>query len=271
LNFTGSLNLTTSACQAEAIGKDDLIGFLAACEEAGEKRTSIILRLTILKKFFGWLKKERIIGEEPAAAIPLPKEQKRIPRYVSSAQIDVLLQQPDVSTATGLRDRALLEVLYSAGLRISEALSLELSDIDHEQGFVYVRNGKGGKSRCIPIGAPALQWVSRYVSDARSKLLSCSCTQLVFVNHSGQRLSRQSAAAAFRAYAQSAGLAAWLSPHGLRHAAGQHMLEGGAKLPYIQEQLGHACLESTRIYLAVRSEDLKAVHSGCHPLGKGVN
>jgi site-specific recombinase XerD len=252
-------------CEMEAVRKEDITGFLAACEEIGEKRTSIILRLLICKRFFGWLKEERIIAEDPAAGIPLPKEQRRIPRYVSVQQVESLLNQPDTGTPHGLRDRALLEVLYSAGLRISEALSLELGDIDTAADFVYVRNGKGGKPRSVPVGATAIEWLARYIAEARRKLLSCSCTQLVFVNCAGARLSRQSAAAAFRAYARSAGLPEWLSPHSLRHACATHMLSGGAGLPYIQEQLGHVCMESTRVYLAVRSEELKAVHASSHP------
>lgn len=247
------------------IEKKHLIEFLSNCEENQEKRSSIILRLLILKKFFGWLKEERMIAEDPAGPIPVPKEEKKAPRYLSAKQIELLLNQPDIETPIGLRDRALLEVIYSAGLRISEALDLEIRDINMEEGFIHVRNGKGGKARTVPVGAPALTWLSRYMLEGRRKLLSCSCSQIIFLNQSGERLSRQQAAAAVRAYAASAGLPAWITPHLLRHSCATHMLEGGAKLCYIQEQLGHSCMESTRIYLAVRSEELKSVHSACHP------
>lgn len=259
------LEYSNNPLEIDQIRKDHLMEFLSNCEQQHEKRSSIILRLLICKKFFGWLKEEKMIVEDPAAAIPIPKEEKKPPRFASVAQIESLLKQPNVSTAQGLRDRALLEVIYSAGLRISEALDLEIRDVNFEEGFIHVRNGKGGKARTIPIGATASQWLSRYIVEGRKKLLSCSCTQLIFLNQSGERFSRQQAATAVRAYARSAGLPAWVTPHLLRHCCASHMLAGGAKLPYIQEQLGHACMESTRIYLAVRSDEMKSVHSACHP------
>jgi integrase/recombinase XerD len=263
--FCHYLEYSNRPTALQQIRKEHLTEFLANCEEQEEKRSSIILRLLILKKFFGWLREEKMIAEDPAAAIPVPKEEKRPPRYVSPQQIDTLLNQPDTGIPTGLRDRAWMELIYSAGLRISEALDLEIRDVNFEEGFIHVRNGKGGKARTVPVGATALQWLSRYILEGRKKLLSCSCTQLIFLNQSGERLSRQQAAAAVRAYARSAGLPAWVTPHLLRHACATGMLQGGAKLCYIQEQLGHACMESTRIYLAVRSDELKSVHSACHP------
>jgi site-specific recombinase XerD len=262
--FEKFLELSDRSCEVEQLKKEDVIGFLAGCEEAGEKRSSVILRLVICKKFFGWLRAEKQIAEDPAAGIPVPKERKRIPRYLSPAQVEALLSQPEIDTPCGLRDRALLELLYSAGLRISEALSMELQDIDYEHGFIYVRNGKGGKPRSVPVGVTALQWLQRYILEGRKKL-EVDCSSLVFLSRSGQQLSRQSAAAAIRSYTAVAGLPVWVCGHALRHACATHMLEGGAKLPYIQEHLGHAMLESTRIYLAVRSEELKIVHSNCHP------
>jgi len=249
----------------EQIQKQHLVEFLSNCEQQQEKRSSIILRLLIFKKFFGWLKDEKMITEDPAATIPVPKEEKKPPRYASVAHIESLLNAPDIGTPQGLRDRALLEVIYSAGLRISEALDLEIRDVNSEEGFIHVRNGKGGKARTVPVGATALQWLSRYIAEGRKKLLSCSCTQLIFLNQSGERLSRQQAAAAVRAYARSADLPSFVTPHLLRHCCASHMLQEGAGLVYIQEQLGHSCMESTRIYLAVRSDELKTVHSACHP------
>ncbi len=263
--FCNYLEYSNSPMEIGEIQKSHLVEFLSSCEQQQEKRSSIILRLLICKKFFGWLKEEKMIAEDPAAAIPVPKEEKKPPRFASVAQIESLMNQPDVCTPQGLRDRALLEVIYSAGLRISEALDLEIRDVNFEEGFIHVRNGKGGKARTVPVGAPALQWLSRYILEGRKKLLSCSCTQLIFLNQSGERFSRQAAAAAVRAYARSAGLPNWVTPHVLRHCCASHMLAGGARLPYIQEQLGHACMESTRIYLAVRSDELKNVHAACHP------
>jgi integrase/recombinase XerD len=262
--FENFLNFSDRSCELEQLKKEDLVQFLAACEEAGQKRSSVILRAMVLKKFFGWLKDEKSIAQDPAERIPVAKERKRIPKYLSPFEVESLLNQPDTTTALGLRDRALLELLYSAGLRIGEALDLQINDIDWQQGFVCVRNGKGGRPRNVPIGNVATTWLYRYLPNGRKKLQS-DCSELVFLSRSGEKLSRQAAAAAIREYVQRAGLPAWATAHSLRHACATHMLEGGAKLPYIQEQLGHAVLESTRIYLAVRSEELKNVHAVCHP------
>lgn len=262
--FEKFLELSDRSSNLEQLKKEDLTAFLASCEEAGEKRSSVILRAMVLKKFFSWLKGEKKIAEDPAERIPVPKERKRIPKYLSLAQVESLLNQPDTTTPLGLRDRALLELLYSAGLRIGEALDLETSDIDWQQGFVLVRNGKGGRPRNVPMGNVATTWLYRYLLNGRKKLQS-DCSELVFLSRSGEKLSRQAAAAAIREYVKCAGLPAWVTAHSLRHACATHMLEGGAKLPYIQEQLGHSVLESTRIYLAVRSEELKHVHAVCHP------
>jgi integrase/recombinase XerD len=226
--FEKFLELTNRSCEVLEIAKQDVVEFLAACEDAGEKRSSVILRLVITKKFFGWLKRERIIAIDPAAEIPTPKERHRIPRYLSVQQIESLLAQPDVQTPWGLRDRALLELLYSAGLRISEALGMQLTDIDWKEGFIYVRNGKGGRSRTVPIGKTAVQWLQRYILEGRRKMeVDCSC--LVFLSRDGRQLSRQSAAAAIRSYAAATALPVWVTAHSLR------------------------------------SEELKNVHAACHP------
>jgi integrase/recombinase XerD len=266
--FCHCLEYSNSPMEVDQIRRPHLLEFLSNCEQQQkEKRSSIILRLQICKKFFGWLRQEKMIAEDPAVTIPVPKEERKPPRYASPQQIESLLNQPDTGTPTGLRDRALLEVIYSAGLRISEALDLEIRDINVAEGFIHVRNGKGGKARTVPVGATALQWLTRYMVEGRTKLLSCSCSEVIFLNQSGEKLSRQQAAGAVRAYARSAGLPAWVTPHCLRHCCASHMLRNGAGLPYIQEQLGHACLESTRIYLAVRSDELKSVHAATHPRG----
>jgi integrase/recombinase XerD len=265
--FCDYLQLANVPVELREIRKEHIIGFLACCQESGEKSNTAAVRALTLIKFFRQLKEEGAIAADPTERIPIPKETQRVPRYVCPAQIDALLNEPDITTPWGLRDRALLEVIYSAGLRISEALDLELEDINTEEGFIYVRYGKGGKSRCVPMGATAAQWLCRYIAEARPGLLSTNCSALVFVSRDRQRLSRQSVSKALAHYVKSAGLPAWFSSHGLRHSAATHMLQGGAGLAYIQEMLGHARPESTRIYTLVRSEALKSVHAATHPRG----
>lgn len=263
--FCEYLEYGNGPAELTEIRKNHVIGFLGNCEENGEKSNTVAVRALTLIKFFRHLKEEGAIAADPTERIPIPKETQRVPCYVSPAQIEALLDQPDTTTPWGLRDRALLELIYSSGLRISEALDLELQDMSGEEGFIYVRKGKGGKSRAVPMGETAAQWLSRYIQEGRRKLLSCSCSEIVFVSREGQRLSRQSAGKAIGHYVKSAGLPMWLSSHSLRHACATHMLQGGAGLAYLQEMLGHARSESTRIYTLVRSEALKQVHANSHP------
>jgi integrase/recombinase XerD len=264
--FSDYLEYSGKILETEAIRKEDVLEFLSGCEECGEKRSTVLLRLLTLKKFFGWLKGEREIAENPTERIPVSKETKRIPRYLSLQQIEALFDQPEINTPWGLRDRALMEVLYSAGLRISEALDLQIGDINYEQGFLYIRKGKGGNPRSVPFGTAAGQWLKRYTLEGRKKL-EVDCSSFLFLSRNGERPSRQSAAAAVRGYAAAAGLPDWFCPHSLRHACATHMLEGGARLSYIQEMLGHKRINSTQIYMAVRSEGLKEVHAAAHLRG----
>jgi integrase/recombinase XerD len=261
--FCDYLEYGNGPIEVDQIRREHLIDFLANCSQNGEKNNTVAVRALTLIKFFRWLKEQREIIEDPSERIPIPKEQARVPRYVSPQQIDLLMNQPDVATPWGLRDRAILELLYSSGLRISEAL--ELRDINLEEGFIYVRRGKGGKSRNVPLGATACQWLARYIEEGRRRLLRCSCSELVFLSRSGERLSRQAFGKAISEYVRSAGLPAWISSHSLRHAAATHMLQRSAALTYIQQFLGHERAESTQIYTLVRSQDLKAVHASCHP------
>lgn len=263
--FCHYLEYSNSPLEVSEIRKDHLIEFLANCQENGEKNNTVALRALTLMKFFRWLKESREITTDPSERIPIPKETQRVPRYISPQQIAFLLSQPDIKTVWGLRDRALMQLIYSAGLRISEALDLRIQDLNFEEGLLYIRNGKGGKSRTVPLGANASHWLQRYLAEARKKLLRCSCNELVFVSRSGERISRQRAAKAVAEYVQGANLPRWITPHSLRHACASHMLHGGADLIYIQELLGHERIESTQIYTLVRSTDLKSVHAVCHP------
>ena len=263
--FCYYLEYSNSPGEIAEIRKDHLIEFLANCEENGEKNNTVALRALTLIKFFRWLKESREITTDPSERIPIPKETQRVPRYISPQQIAALLAQPDVKTPWGLRDRALMQLIYSAGLRISEALDLQLPDVNFEESLTYIRNGKGGKSRTVPLGANASHWLQLYLTEARKRLLRCRCSELVFVSRLGERISRQRAAKAVAEYAKAAKLPVWLTPHSLRHACATHMLHGGADLIYIQELLGHERIESTQIYTLVRSTDLKSVHETCHP------
>lgn len=219
--------------------------------------------------FTHWLKRG-VLLVSPAAHLELPRLPRRFPRHVpDEASVKRLLDQPDVTTALGLRDRAILELFYSTGLRASELADLDVDDIQTAEGELEVRRGKGAKSRRIPVGAAACVWVDRYLARARSQLVRRAAQTALFLTCRGRRLHRRDLVAIVSGHAARAGLKRRLTPHSLRHAFATHMLRGKAGLRHLQDMLGHAKLATTQIYTRVEISDLKAVHRRCHPRGRG--
>lgn len=223
-----------------------------------------------VRMFFGYLLKRGHILTSPGAHLELPRIPRRLPAHVlSEASVKKLLLAPDVTTLLGVRDRAILELLYSTGLRATELASLDIFDIQTAAGELAVRRGKGAKGRQIPVGAAACQWVDRYLSDARPRLARRAAEAALFLTCRGRRMHRRDLALLVHIHAAHAGLSARVTPHGLRHAFATHMLKGKASLRHIQEMLGHAKLATTQVYTRVEISDLKGVHRRCHPRGRG--
>jgi integrase/recombinase XerD len=223
-----------------------------------------VSRLTPLVAFFKWLTREGHILCNPAADLDLPRSPQRLPRHLLSiAQVAQVLNQPDTNTLGGLRDRAMLEVLYSSGIRRSELASLKAPEVDIERGTLMVRLGKGRKDRLVPLGARACAWVRRYLLEVRPELLSGD-TLALFLTNWAQPFEPGELSRLVRRYMHSAGIAQG-SCHALRHACATHMLEGGADIRFIQALLGHSELSTTQIYTHVAIAKLQAVHAMSHP------
>ncbi len=222
-----------------------------------------------IRAFYRFAYSEELIGVDVAGVLDLPRQARRLPDTLDVARVEALLAAPDPSTPTGLRDRALLELLYAAGLRISEALGLDRQGLSIEGGFVRVV-GKGNRERIVPVGEPALDAVGRYLVEVRPAWVGGTDAGLahggpLFVSRRGRRLGRMAAWRAIRDAARRAGLGEHVTPHTLRHSFATHLLEGGADLRVVQELLGHASITTTQLYTHLTGERIKQVYARAHP------
>jgi integrase/recombinase XerD len=224
--------------------------------------------LAPLKTFFRWLTREHHIATNPASELVLPKQPKRLPRtLLSPADIAAILHEAEPATPAGLRDRAMLEVLYATGLRRMELPALARYDVDLGRQLVFVREGKGRKDRVVPLGARAAAWLDRYLAESRPQLLAAD-TDALFVTDYGEPISPAWLADKVKRYMAFAGIERPGATHLFRHACATHMLENGADIRFIQEMLGHAQLGTTEIYTHVAIDKLQQIHAATHPAGK---
>jgi len=222
--------------------------------------------LLSVRRWFRWLAKEKFLADDASRDLELPKEEQRLPAHVLTIeQVESILNATDVTTPLGLRDRALLETLYSTAVRCSELLALQVYDVETERGLVRVRQGKGRKDRMVPIGQRALAWLEKYTRDVRPDLLAGSAETTLFVTCQGRRFVRTNVSALVRKYIEKSGLTLRGSCHLLRHTAATLMLDNGADLRSLQLYLGHEHLNTTQIYTHVSLERLKDVHARTHP------
>ena len=224
-------------------------------------------RLGAVKTFFSWLCKEHVIEANPASDLELPKAERRLPiEALSVAQVETILAVPDVADPLGIRDRALLELLYSTGIRRTETARLRLADLNREKRILWVRFGKGRKDRVVPVGHRALAWVEKYIEDVRPLLAVDPAEQSLFLTGYGEAFNEDVLGRRVHDYIVKAGIAReGIGPHLLRHTCATHMLEGGADIRFIQQLLGHEKLETTAIYTEVNIDQLQAVHARTHP------
>ena len=251
----------------ESVGRDDLVDFLAGLYRQKLESRTVARQLVTLRNFFRFAQIQELIPEDPSINLESPKICRHLPGYLRLEEVEKLLEQPDSKTATGLRDRAMLEVLYSTGLRVSELISLGVSDLDAKVGCVRCI-GKGDKERIVPVGKKALGMVDKYLRDGRPQLLrnaKASSGPALFVNRRGVALSRVGVWKILSAYGRRAGLRVALTPHMLRHSFATHLLERGADLRSVQLMLGHADISTTQIYTHVVEERLKQIYKAHHP------
>jgi integrase/recombinase XerD len=246
--------------------------FLYRSSSRWEKPLSVATQhrwLGIVLWFFRWMAAAEKLLLNPAASIRLPRRAQRIPRnYLSLRETQKLLKAPDLDTHMGLRNRAILEVLYSTGLRNAELRKLKIEDINLQDGWLTVREGKGGKDRVVPLGKAALHFILFYMEKTRPALLKRKRSSILFLNQYGKPMSHDSLNTLVKKTARLAGITRTITPHSLRHTCATLMLRGKADIRHIQEMLGHSSLSSTQIYTRVEIGDLKKVHAKCHPREK---
>ncbi len=238
--------------------------YLAWRLDQGFKASSTARLLSALRRFFQYLIREQLREDDPTALLMGPKLPKRLPKDLSETQVEALLAEPDVGNPLELRDKAMLELLYATGLRVSELVGLTMENISLRQGVVRVF-GKGNKERLVPMGEEAMYWIATYLREARTLLLGAQPSDVVFPSNRAQQMTRQTFWHRIKLYASRAHIAVDLSPHTLRHAFATHLLNHGADLRVVQMLLGHADLSTTQIYTHVASERLKALHTEHHP------
>jgi integrase/recombinase XerD len=243
----------------------DFLSYLAAGEgRPAASPATVHRKAACLRSFYRHLRREGIRDSDPTAAISSPRRGRRLPKVLNRAEVARLLEQPKGTEPTDLRDRALLELMYACGLRASEAISLEVGDVDLEIGVLRAR-GKGSKERVVPIGRAAVEATRIYVERGRPGLLRGRLESHLFVNFRGDSLTRQGLYKIVRRHATTAGLADRMSPHTLRHTFATHLLAGGCDLRSVQEMLGHADVATTQLYTHLSSERLKDVYFKAHP------
>ncbi|MBL0042697.1 MAG: site-specific tyrosine recombinase XerD [Xanthomonadales bacterium] len=246
--------------------REDLFAVLAERSRGGISARSSARMLSSLRLFFRHLLRSGRVAIDPTALIDAPKLPKPLPKALGESEIDALIAAPALDTPLGLRDRAMLELIYATGLRVTELVTLTTDQVNLRQGVLRVR-GKGGKDRLVPIGEVAIDWLTRYVAESRPLLLKGRTSTVLFVTGRATALSRKTFWVIVKKLAARAGIHRPISPHGLRHAFATHLLNHGADLRALQMLLGHSSLSTTQIYTLVAREGLKRIHAEHHPRG----
>ena len=269
-NYDNDIGQFLDYCRAKGVGSIEQIdrsllrAYLAELDAAGYVKASIARRMAELRSFGDFLVREDVLERNPFRTVGAPRIPKRLPQYLTTAELEVLLSIPDTSTPRGLLDRAIIEVLYAAGLRVSELVGLNVTDVDLAQAQVRVV-GKGGKERIGLLGRPAVRAVSAYLNGGRPELLGQRPTGALWLNHRGGRLTVRGVALVLDKAGRQAGIRTPVTPHVLRHTFATHLLDGGADLRVVQELLGHANLVTTQIYTHVSQSRAREVYLGAHP------
>jgi integrase/recombinase XerD len=250
----------------DQIDRKEIILFLSDLKRRALAASSTARILSTLRTFFQFLMTEGLLRHDPLAHIHSPRQAFRLPKVLHPTEVEALLNHPKGEGPIGLRNDAMIELLYATGLRVSELVSLPMGAVNLEAGYL-IAYGKGSKERLVPIGKCAREKLSRYLTVARPHLLKMKNAHLLFINRSGKGISRQAFWMQLRDYARKAGIRRTITPHMLRHSFASHLLEGGADLRSVQMLLGHADISTTQIYTHVAREQLKRVHRENHPRG----
>lgn len=256
--------LREHALSLEKVTKTIIITYLIALQKKGKATSTISRNLASIRCFYQFMQNERYIEIDPSANLESPKVEKKLPSVLTKKEVELLLEQPVPIDAKGARDKAMLELLYATGIRVSELISLDIDDVDLNSGLIICRNGKI-KSRSIPLGNIAVKYTKMYLNDFRRKLCSNDNNQLLFVNFHGQKMTRQGFWKIIKYYTAKANINKSITPHTLRHSFAVHLIENGADLQAIQEMLGHSDISTTQVYCKVNKNKIKEVYSKTHP------
>lgn len=248
------------------VTKFEVKAFLLLLKRKGFSTKTVVRNLVAIRSFFKFLTQEGILEVNPTEELESPKIAKTLPKILSLKEVEQLLEQPNLQTPLGIRDRAMLELLYATGMRVSELVRLPMNQVNLEGGYARLY-GKGSKERIVPLGREAMKWVNLYLKTVREKLAKGKESQFLFINRSGKGMSRQRFWKNLKAYGQRAGIQKKIAPHLLRHSFASHLLERGADLRSVQMMLGHVDISTTQIYTHVTGERLKKVHQRFHPRG----
>lgn len=248
------------------VTRGDLLAWISRGMAEGRKASTAARRLSGLRRFYRYLLREGAIAEDPTLRIDSPRLPRRLPDTLSEEDVETLLREPDPGLALELRDRAMLEILYACGLRVSELVSLRVDQVNLRQGVVRVV-GKGNRERLVPLGEEAVDWLLRYLREGRGEMLRGRASDALFPGSRPEAMSRQAFWYRIRHYAARAGIQRKLSPHTLRHAFATHLLNHGADLRVVQMLLGHSDLSTTQIYTHVARQRLQSLHQSHHPRG----
>jgi integrase/recombinase XerD len=253
-----------TVARADAVGAIDVLDFLVHLNERKLSARSQARRLVALRQLFRFLKGERLIAVDPTEDIDLPRFGRKLPDHLTVDEVDRLLAAPDRRTPRGLRDAAMIELLYATGLRVSELVKIRLRDLNHDAGYLMA-TGKGRKERLVPVGEVALAAVAAYLQGARASFAGMRAVDALFLTHHGRAMTRQGFWKLLGRYARAAGIRKPISPHKLRHSFATHLVERGADLRAVQAMLGHADIGTTEIYTHVSRRHLRAVYDRFHP------
>jgi integrase/recombinase XerD len=244
--------------------KMHILTYMADLRKLGKSTATVSRSLASIRSFCKFLAQEGYINVDPTLNLDSPKVEKKLPHVLSLREVELLLFSPDGSTPAGLRDRAMFEVLYATGIRVSELVGLSLQDVNLDAGFIRCL-GKGNKERIVPLGSVAIRALRDYLSQGRSRFLRSKDVRAVFVNHHGRPLTRQGFWKLLKKCAREAGISRDITPHTLRHSFATHLLENGADLRAVQEMLGHADISTTQIYTHVTKSRIREVYDKAHP------
>lgn len=246
------------------VNKEVIVNYMQSEKNNNKANSSILRSVSSLRKFFQYLAQEKIIEKDPMLLIDTPKKKQHLPQVLTKEEVEKLLRSPNTGQVLGLRDRAMLELMYAAGLRISEIINLKLEDLHLTMGTLQTL-GKGHKERIVPVGDEAIKWVNRYLEEARPKLLKQKRSNYLFLNFHGNNLTRQGVWKNLKAEVRKAGIQKNITPHTLRHSFATHILENGADLRIVQELLGHADISTTQIYTHLSNKQLADIYNRAHP------